>query len=216
MLKLSYEERSDENNALFEVKYISTLELLENIHNLMPIIGVSSTKNQDILHSFLSKIRKCSGSKLKKIKGDMVKEGFHASPAGLSELVFITKQLDKARTERAFLILKNEKRDSLDLEIKNSSVSLEIPKSQTRPALRTLTSVKKFNVENVDYVLNQKPAKFERILQLSKWEGGFDWFKHSKNVQSKSSYVVVGRRFRPNSKNTHHFAFFLYGIIKFI
>ncbi|MHB8397266.1 MAG: hypothetical protein ACYDBK_08920, partial [Thermoplasmataceae archaeon] len=52
------------------------------------------------------------------------------------------------------------------------------------------------------------PDNFEIILNLSKWKGSFDWSKHRENVRKKTSNVVVGRRFRPNSKNTHHFAFY--------
>ena len=53
-----------------------------------------------------------------------------------------------------------------------------------------------------------RDEEFDSILDLSKWKGKFDWFKHAKNIREKASYVVVGRRFRPNSDNTHHFAFY--------
>ena len=64
------------------------------------------------------------------------------------------------------------------------------------------------DASDIDYVLIDPPGNFEAILNLSKWRGSFDWANQRENVRKKTSNVVVGRRFRPNSKNTHHFAFY--------
>jgi type I restriction-modification system DNA methylase subunit len=207
-LNSCYLAHRDESTNQFEVKFIKTLSLNENSDNLMPLIGFTSYRNKNVLDSFLQKVRSRSNGLLMKIPRDIISEGFHASPAGLSELVFITRSTDKARVERAFLVLKNEYKTSVGVELGNGSFSLEIPYSAIKPALRTLTAVKTFNPESIDYILVREPQNFNRILAISKWKGQFNWIEHEKNVAKKESYVVVGRRFRPNSGNTHHFAFY--------
>lgn len=207
-LNQCYNHKKDFENEDIEIRYIKTQKLLDYENNLMPLIGFTSHKNKDIFSLFLETIKEKSDNKLMKIDSEIVSEGFHASPSGLSELVFITRPIDKARTERAFMILKDEKSNSIVAEIKDSDILININNTEVYPALRTLTSVKSFDVEKIDYILIQKPNQFDKILQMSKWKGKFNWFEHKKNVDKKLSYVVVGRRFRPNSKNTHHFAFY--------
>ena len=207
-LKNSRYSLKPKDGPMFEISFIKTLELQKHSQNLMPIIGFKSRSNHEVIDSFLTQIRKIAKNKLEKINGDIVREGFHASPSGLSELVFVTNPISESRVGRAFLVLQNELKDSIQATIKNTDFIFEISKSKLQPALRTLTSISRFNVEKIDYVIAQEPKMFDKILRLSKWKGSFDWFKHSNNVKKNASYVVVGRRFRPNSKNTHHFAFF--------
>jgi hypothetical protein len=127
--------------------------------------------------------------------------------AGLSELVFITRPIDKARVERAFMTIKKEGENYVTVGLKSGELSMDVPYSKLKPALRTLTAIKTFNPESTDYILIQKPEQFDAVLNLSKWGGKFNWIEHQNNVAKKESFVVVGRRFRPNSNNTHHFAF---------
>lgn len=207
-LKTSFESAKDKENSDFEIKFVKTLDLLKYEDNLMPIIGFTSTKNKEILESFLAKVREKAGDHITKIPESIIAEGFHASPSGMSEVVFITKPVEEARIERAFLIVGREEKGNLLVKLKAGDVSLEIPYSKLKPALRTLTGVKTFNPEHVDFIITQEPDGFEIIKKLSKWKGVFDWASHAKNVNKKESFVVVGRRFRPNSAHTHHFAFF--------
>lgn len=207
-LKSSFDSAKDKENPDFEIKFIKTLDLLKHEDNLMPIIGFTSGKNKETLESFLTKVREKAGNSLTKIPEDIIAEGFHASPSGMSEIVFITKPITEARIERAFMVADGKKKGNLLVKLKTGTVSLEIPYSKLKPALRTLTGVKTFNPEDMDYIIAQEPEGFDTIKKISKWKGAFDWTSHAKNVNRKESFVVVGRRFRPNSNNTHHFAFF--------
>lgn len=207
-LKQCYASQKDTETKEFEIKFIKTQDLLKYENNLMPLIGFTSHKNKELLSSFLEFVHKKAGTKIMKIPSEIVAEGFHASPSGLSELVFITRPIDSSRVERAFMVLKKEEKDLIEAQINDTPVVLSFPLSKLQDALRTLTGVKSFNVEGIDYILTQKPEQFNQVLQLSKWKGDFNWFEHGKNVEKKLSFVVVGRRFRPNSKNTHHFAFY--------
>lgn len=207
-IKNSYKQKIPINSNTVEVEFVKTLDILKYEANLMPLIGFSSSKNKKVLDTFLEKITTRAANRLKKIDKNLISEGFHASPSGLSELVFITRPIENARIERAFLVLDDENSESITAKVKGLEELHTIPRSKVKPALRTLTGIQKFNSSNVDYILIDEPDQFENILTLSKWNGIFDWSKQRENVRRKGSHLVVGRRFRPNSKNTHHFAFF--------
>lgn len=207
-VKNSYQKKEILNTGTVETEFMETTKLSRYENNIMPIIGFSSTSNKKVLDDFLSLVRERAGKKLIKIDKSMISEGFHASPSGLSELVFITKPLDPSRIERAFLIVEKEDQNEIVVKIKGLNESFPVERLKLKPALRTLTAVKTMDASNTDYVLIDPPDNFETILNLSKWNGSFDWPKQRENVRRKTSNVVVGRRFRPNSKNTHHFAFY--------
>ena len=104
-LKESYYSQIPKNTPSFEIKFFKTKDLLNYNQNLMPLIGFKSSENQQIIANFLDTVRAKSGDKITKIDEHTIKEGLHVSPAGLSELVFMTKPIDKSRTKRAFLVL---------------------------------------------------------------------------------------------------------------
>ena len=208
IIKNSYNRKEPLSTGTVETEFLETIKLSRYENNLMPIIGFASTSNKKVLDDFLTRVRERAGKKLTKISPPMVSEGFHASPSGMSELVFITKPLDTSRIERAFLIVENENEKVVTVKIKGLSESFPVARSKLKPALRTLTAVKTMDASDIDYVLIDPPGNFEAILNLSKWRGSFDWANQRENVRKKTSNVVVGRRFRPNSKNTHHFAFY--------
>ena len=207
-IRSSYERKESLNTGSVEIGFMETRKISVYENNLMPIIGFSSTSNKKVLDDFLSVVRDRAGKKLTKIDRSIISEGFHASPSGLSELVFITKPMDPSRVERAFLIVEKDCEKYILVKIKGLNEPFPVDKLKLKPALRTLTAVKTMDASNIDYVLIDPPDNFEIILNLSKWKGSFDWSKHRENVRKKTSNVVVGRRFRPNSKNTHHFAFY--------
>ena len=207
-LKETYDKKAQIDSDTLEVEFVKTIDLLKYKNNIMPLIGFSSGKSRKTFDRFIFTVREKAGKLLQNLDRISISEGFHASPSGLSELVFITRPLDQARVERAFMILENEDKDQVEIKIKNLSEPFLVPKFKLKPALRTLTCIKKIKTESVDYVLIDPPSNFERILQLSKWKGSFDWSIQRENVRRKTSNLVVGRRFRPNSKNTHHFAFY--------
>ncbi len=207
-LRSSYGERKEINTDTMEVQLLDASDLSRYRNNMMPLIGFSSSKNKRIFDRFLSTVRRRGSGILRTIVPEEVSEGFHASPAGLSELVFITRPIIPARVERAFLILDGEKLDEIAARVKGLAETLSIERVKVKPALRTLTGVKTFETTNTDYILVDAPSGFDRVLQLSKWSGSFEWAVQRENVRKKTCHVVVGRRFRPNSKNTHHFAFY--------
>ena len=183
--------------------------LKENIDNLMPLFGPTSAKSAETLSSFLSIVHKHIGDSLRKLKKSEIEEGFHASPAGLSQLAFISNPIKKGRLAHAFLVLKRKSGNFLEFYIKDlPGKTFRVEKSKLAPALRTLTNVKKFDITDVDYVITDKFKGWKTVLQHSKYEDKENFTYDIIRNKIKWTHLVVARRFRPNSKNTHFFAFY--------
>ena len=179
--------------------------------NLMPILGAAGVESIDIFIRFQKILHKKGKVKLTSLSKFNINEGFHASPAGLSQLTFVTRETNKDRTKRAFLILKKEEGEIIEVIVKDSNIIFQIPKDCLLPALRTLTNVDTFYVgKNKDYFVKEEFKGFDVLLTLSKWKDkrAFNWDSVRKNVSKKGTYLALARRFRPNSKSTHFFAFF--------
>jgi hypothetical protein len=187
-----------------ETKIVPYNNLLEFKDNLMPILS----RNYDIIAPWIYLNNKTN--KLTKIKESMFTEGFHASPKGLSQLVFVTNPVSKERTERAFLILRQIDRQDIIAQIKGlPTKSFAINKSNTYPSLRTITGVRTLAIKELDYIIVSKYADYDFVLNLSKWDKTkpIDWSKIQKEAQKKSAYLLIAERFRPDSDNTHLLAF---------
>ena len=195
----------------FSIIFISSSVITKNKKNLMPIIGLSKSEYIRTFSKFLAKLEQNKNEKIMDLKNLPIKEGFHASPAGLSELTFITKSYSKNRIGRAFLIYDEDIDSSkLNVRMKRAELTFKIRKENLIPALRTLTSIDTFNVENLDFFIKNKPKDFERILLMSKWKDkeNFNWKIVESKMQGKANFLSVARRFNPHSPNTHFFAFY--------
>jgi len=195
----------------FDIIFLSSTDINKSRENLMPIIGLSKTEYIRIFSRFITKLEQNINGKIMDLKNLPIKEGFHASPAGLSQLTFITKSYTKNRIGRAFLIYDEDIDPSvLDLRMKRTELTFKIRKEYLIPALRTLTSIDTFNVENMDFFIKNKPKDFNRILLMSKWKDkeNFNWKIVESKIKEKAQFLAVARRFNPHSPNTHFFAFY--------
>jgi hypothetical protein len=185
--------------------------LLENKDNLMPLFGLMNTKSGEVLGNFNAQAKKRFDSVLRKINDSEVSEGFHASPAGLSQMAFITNNFAPNRIKRAFLILKKEHSSHLDIGLKGlPEKTFRIDKSILKPAFRTLTDINNFDITNkLDNIIIDDFEDSELVLNLSNFKNKskFSYDIVRKKMESKWTYMVTARRFRPNSKNTSLFAF---------
>lgn len=201
----------------FDIVFESYGELLELKENLMPIIGASEASSIKAFANFLGILKIRGKEKLTNLEGFTITEGFHASPAGLSQLTFITRPTKEERVRRAFLLLSDEKGKHIEAGLKDTDLEFEIAKGKTLPALRTLTNVDSFCIDRKkDYFVREQFKGFDSVLMLSKWKDkkNFTWDLVNEKVKGKGTYLAVARRFRPNSRNTHFFAF--YSDAKFI
>jgi len=148
-------------------------------------------------------------NKLIKIQKGTFPEGFHASPKGLSQLVFVTNPITKDRTKRAFLILEKSDKEKIVARVKNTHIRVVIPKSCTYPSLRTVTGINTIAVTGLDYFVFSKYKNFEQVVSLSKWnkKRPVYWDKIKNEGTKKRAFLIIPERFNPYSKNTHLLAF---------
>ena len=187
-------------------------DLQENRKNLMPYFGLMRVESGKILSEFKFMTENKLKGKIRRIGEDDTSEGFTASPAGVSQMTFITNNYARNRTSRAFLIYDHEDDDKVYAKIRGLKGEVfEIPKSSIKPAFRTLTDVHSFNIDDkLDFFIDEEFPKSDFVLELSK----FDTHKHTfcyedirRTATSKLTHMVVARRFSPHSPNTSHFAF---------
>jgi len=101
----------------FSIIKVMQSELLENKENLMPFVFTENLINKKKIEGVLEKLKLMNKTK-KLEKGDML-EGFHASPRGVSQILFINNPLSENRVKRAYLLLENDKDTIVDFKIKN-------------------------------------------------------------------------------------------------
>lgn len=186
-------------------------ELHENRENLMPYFGLMQAKSGKILSQFKFSVENKIKDKLRKFHEDEISEGFHASPAGVSQLTFVTNNTGENRIKRAFFIYDGEDNENIYAKIRGLEGKLfQIPKTSLKPAFRTLTDINSFNIDSkLDYFIDDYFPNFEMALQLSKFNNEKNKFSYEE-IRKKSinrTYMVVGRRFNPHSPNTALFAF---------
>lgn len=184
----------------------------DNNDNLMPLFGLSNTLSGNVLGEFQSIIKKKIGHILRKLKRTEIKEGFHASPAGISQMAFITNKFGNNRLKHAFLVLKDDKKDFTYFYIKNWPEKVfKTKKDDLRPALRTITDINRFDItETMDYIISKEFEGWRNVLKLSKFKkkDRFTYKIIKDKMKNKWTNMVTARRFRPNSKNTSLFAFY--------
>lgn len=197
-----------ENFDLFSINH---LDMIRYRNNLMPILGLSDVDSIDTISRFVELIKVRAGKKLTFLSNYRIREGFHASPSGLSQLTFITRDSDPERTKRAFLILKKENEYTIEVAIKDSEKSYNLRRESLLPAFRTLTNADSFYIgEESDFFVKEEFDGFKSLLTYSKWKNKkrFDWTPVQREAAIKGTYLALARRFRPNSRNTHFFAFY--------
>jgi len=202
LISLIRREESFVNENL-EIRSIRHEDLLSFKDNLMPVLSQGMKIGIDLFE----KIK--NSDKLIKIRKGSFPEGFHASPKGLSQLVFITNPLTNDRIKRAFLILDNSDNKKIIAKIKDTNKKIAIPKNISYPALRTITGINTIEVKKYDYFIFSKYKDFDFILTLSKWDKKkpIPWGKIKNEGDKKRAFLLLPERFNPYSKNTHVLAF---------
>jgi hypothetical protein len=197
----------DLSNETYEVYWLNYSQIKQYKDNLMPLLGLKETRH--VLIKFLELNKKVASDKIVKIKKGQFIEGFHASPEGLSELVFITRPIVESRIKRAFLILNNESNKYIEAKVKKTSITFKIDKNILYPALRTATSIDMLDITKIhDYFILNEFDKFETLLKLSKWKKkSLDWNAVREEAKRKGTYLTIPERFNPYSPNTCLMAF---------
>lgn len=196
--------KSNYSDNLIKITSINYKDILESKENLMRFL---SPAKKDI-YNFVNKY--IYSPNLILIPKKTFPEGFHVSPKGLSQLLFITSSNNINRSKRAFMLLDKVDLKTLNIRIKNTSRIFKIKKKFTYPAIRTITSQYNLEIKNLDYFINEKFENFDIILGLSKWnkKEKINWHKIKSEAKSKMSFLFLPERFNPYSPNTSLIAFF--------
>jgi len=189
----------------YEMQKIPTSQLLTNKNNFMKFLRGTSVKRNEVILKFLEKIESKSKSKMINLSSEEMLEGFHASPAGLSQLVFIVNPIDESRSERNVLLTLKKIEDSyIIVEQPELNKEFEIKKDKIVPAIKTLTGIKTMNVTySHDFLITDNFNNFQELIHLSKWKGKFDWKEVKKRMNGRATHVAISHRINIFSKNTH-------------
>lgn len=194
--------RSDE----LDIEMLSKGGISKHFMNLMWFIGVSDFDHRDILIEFLSKFN------LNKFPDNYLREGFRSVPKGALKFMYITRPIDESRIQQAFLRLKEEKDDLLEVET-DLGVEYNLRKKDFLPTLRTPVGVKVMNIkENWDYVACRRYRGFDDILlacdfKEDKLPRNF-WNTVWNSLMGGKANLAVSRRINPFSPNTYLIAFY--------
>jgi len=181
------------------VRTVYIKEFLENLKNLMPFLSQKSNEISEILKPILD------SPKLSFIKENTFSEGFHVSPKGFSEILFITNPFGENRVKKAFLILERVEDDKISFKIKKTKLKYTIPISKVYKALRTITDQQSLLLKETDYFIKSPFDGFDSVIKLSKWKYGsnLNWESINEEAMKKRSEIIIPERFNPYSMNTH-------------
>jgi predicted RNA methylase len=190
-----------------EVCWEETKSLMLQRKNLMPIVGFFRKKSRNLVKELMLML--VSSNKVTKLSSKSLQPAFTYRPQGLTEIVFITRPLEESRVGRAFMTLSKESEDVIKAKVKVLEREITIKKSILFPALRTITGVKTMDITNkFDYVILEPYEDFDMILKLSRWKmKTFDWKFFKTNVEKEKGHLIIPRRIRLDSDNTHLLSF---------
>ncbi|MGC9059542.1 MAG: N-6 DNA methylase, partial [Candidatus Aenigmatarchaeota archaeon] len=195
------------NNEIYsdqdvQISMVSLKELKGHSNNFMRFLRGVSLKRNKVVLEFLEKIE--NSSKLRNLSLEEMLEGFHASPEGLSQLVFIVNPINESRTKRnVLLVLKEIKEAFIIAEQPELRKKYKIERYKVVPAIKTLTGIKTMDVSSShDFLLVDNFYGFQDIMKLSKWKGKFSWEEVKKRMKNRATYVAILHRIGFSSPNT--------------
>ena len=187
-----------------DIDTFSKAEIEERFENLMWFCGVSDLEYRDILVKFVE------SNRADVFPEGYFKEGFRPVPAGVSNFLFVTRPLNEARVEEAFLRLTSENRGLKAQTPMGMEYVLE--KSDFLPSVRTVVGLKTMSLDGkTDLVARRRYKGFEHILSAcgfdeSRLPAGY-WSRVESDLQRTKTHIVVAHRLNPFSPNTHLMSF---------
>jgi tRNA1(Val) A37 N6-methylase TrmN6 len=207
-------ETGIESTPDFQLWQISTNFLREYTDNLMIFLRGDSVETRKEFLEFFELFKQKGKSKLRTLQKKEMLEGFHASPKGLSELVFITKNSEDRTAKNSIMTIEDENSDHISVKVQSTNSTFVLSKKLVRPAIKTITGLTEIDVtKQHDYIVTGNFSEFSQVLTLSKWKGSFNWGLVRTRLVDRESFVALQHRIRMNSPNTNIIA--LYSDIPF-
>jgi len=192
------------SSEYFQLWRVTTSFLKENKDNLMVFLRGNNVLARKELLEFLNILKEKGKTKLRNLTSSEMLEGFHASPEGLSELVFVTNVREDVTARNSIMTLEKKSQDGIIIKIVPTGATFNLSNDTIKPALKTITGMEKIDITKVhDYIITKNFNQFANILALSSWKGTFNWELVRKKLVDKECFVAVQHRVRMNSPNTH-------------
>ncbi|MCE7743657.1 MAG: N-6 DNA methylase [Candidatus Heimdallarchaeota archaeon] len=194
----------------FDLWNVKSEALLSNRDNLMLFLSGSNIKTRKLFIDFLEEIESKGKDKIRKLTENEMRDGFHASPKGLSELTFITNPFSKNRTKmNVIMLLDKENKNGIQVRINSTGDRFTLSNDLIVPGLKTLTSIPRIDItKTLDYIVHDSFPEFKKVKALSKWVGPFNWKIVNDKLRNKSTYFALQCRIRINSPNTNFIGVF--------
>ncbi|MEM3333604.1 MAG: hypothetical protein QW745_05295 [Thermoplasmata archaeon] len=192
------------STSYFQIWHLPTVFLRKYKDNLMVLLRGNDIQTRKELLDFLNDFIEKNKMKLRNLQAEEMLEGFHASPEGLSELVFITNNIGDRTAKNTIMTLENETNKDISVKVAAISTTFSLSKNLIKPAIKTLTGILGFDVtKQHDYIITGNFDEFNKVLSLSRWKGKFDWELVKKRLKDRESFIAIQHRIRMNSPNTH-------------
>jgi hypothetical protein len=204
----------------FDMSWVSQKKMLETKDNLMPFLYANSQEKKRLIDDFIEVIISKS-SKISLINKNDLKEGIFL-PKNYSKVIYLTRNSDNVRIERAYLSFDNEGDNSIEAKSKDG-FSVKIDKKAVTPALRSQTGIRTIDITSMyDYIVYDNYLNFdsfmsdlEQKLKIKKDSISFNWKNARKYIDmGEPTHLIIPDKIRLNSKNTYVVALFSENKIK--
>jgi type I restriction-modification system DNA methylase subunit len=204
MLRNEKRVRTDD---LVDIDTHDLLQIKERFNNMMWFCGITSLTSRDVLVTFIESF----ASKLSRLpqREDYCKTGFRPD-GGYSKFLFLTRESNLERIERAFLRFSREDASTVTVQ-SPLAVSYEVSRDCLMPSLRTPVGIQTMDIsDKYDYIAKKRYGALRRVCRAagvslpdSKFLGLL-----SDRLRSVETRLIVSRRINPFSPANHHVAFF--------
>ena len=181
-------------------------EIMPRFANLMWFCSTSDFSHRDAMIRCYEKFK---GS-LERYEASHFREGYRPVPEGVSKFLFLTRETDPCRVEKAHLRFRSENAASVKAETGLGS-NFAIERESLAASLRTPVGLRTMDITGLhDYIATKKYDQFARAKRAVGYEDAVTepfWQKLRAELAATETCVVVNRRINPYSPNTHLTAF---------
>lgn len=181
--------------------------LRKRFDNLMWFCGVTDLSHRDVMTGMLDRAH----ARLHEFPDRYFREGYRPVPKGVSQFLFLTRNLHPARIEEAFLWFAREGRREIEAA-SHLGGRYTIERSALRPTLRTPVALEWMDVTGKEDFIAQQP--YEQLPRVRRAAGTAAkaptefWNHLHRELDGVSTRLVTVHRINPFSPHMHLHAFF--------
>jgi len=179
-------------------------------NNLMWFCGGINFSYRDQIVNFIHKFDDILDNPPK----DYFSEGYRPVPKGVSQFLFLTRNINISRIRKAFLWFDKEETKRV-VAISALGINYEFNKKILLPSLRTTVGLSNMEItNNWDYIVFEHNDEIKRLCMATGFNlnSNFNWSKFWSNLKNEAKYkktnLVVSHRINPFSPSTSLIAFY--------